>query len=49
MGSRHVPSSYRGDSVSLKRLSESHDLIRFGRDPNLHSRIDQVLQTDPYR
>jgi DNA-binding transcriptional LysR family regulator len=39
-----VPSSYRGDGVSLKRLSESHDLIRFGRDPNLHSRIDHVLQ-----
>jgi DNA-binding transcriptional LysR family regulator len=39
-----VPSSYRGDSASLKRLSEGHDLVRFGRDPKLHSRIDHRLQ-----
>lgn len=39
-----VPSGYRGNGASLKRLSESLDLIRFGRDPRLHSRIDQVLQ-----
>jgi DNA-binding transcriptional LysR family regulator len=39
-----VPSSYDGDGASIKRLSEDLDLIRFGRDPHLHSRIDRILQ-----
>jgi DNA-binding transcriptional LysR family regulator len=39
-----VPSSYDGDSASIKRLNEELDLIRFGRDPHLHSRIDRLLQ-----
>ena len=39
-----VPSSWSGDAVSLKRLSEDLDLIRFGRDPHLHARIDRLLQ-----
>jgi DNA-binding transcriptional LysR family regulator len=38
-----VPSGYDGDSESLKRLSGELDLIRFGRDPHLHSRIDHIL------
>jgi DNA-binding transcriptional LysR family regulator len=39
-----VPSSYDGDGASMKRLSEELDLVRFGRDPHLHARIDRVLQ-----
>jgi DNA-binding transcriptional LysR family regulator len=40
-----VPASYRGDATSLARLSEDLDMIRFGRDPHLHSRIDRLLET----
>jgi DNA-binding transcriptional LysR family regulator len=39
-----VPASYRGDATSLESLSEDLDMIRFGRDPHLHSRIDRLLQ-----
>ncbi len=37
-----APSSFRDGAV--KQLGTSLDLIRFGRDPVLHSRIDQMLQ-----
>jgi DNA-binding transcriptional LysR family regulator len=39
-----VPSGYDGDGASMKRLSEELDLVRFGRDPHLHARIDRILQ-----
>lgn len=40
-----LPSSYGGDAPSMKKLGETVDFIRFGRDPNLHARIDRVLRT----
>jgi len=39
-----VPSTYDVRRMSLKKLSEDLDLIRFGRDPHLHSRTDRILQ-----
>jgi DNA-binding transcriptional LysR family regulator len=39
-----VPASYPGDPTHIDEVSESLDLIRFGRDPNLMSRIDLALQ-----
>jgi DNA-binding transcriptional LysR family regulator len=39
-----VPSTYDARRMSLKKLSEDLDLIRFGRDPHLHSRTDHILQ-----
>lgn len=39
-----VPESYKGDPQKLTKLSEDLDLIRFGRDPFLISRIDQSLR-----
>ena len=39
-----VPANYRMRSASLNKLNGDLDLIKFGRDPNLHSRIDQILQ-----
>ena len=38
-----LPAAHRMRSASLNKLSGDLDLIRFGRDPNLHSRIDRVL------
>jgi DNA-binding transcriptional LysR family regulator len=40
-----APESYDGDPRALKRLSETLDLIRFGRDPFMHSRFDQTLKS----
>jgi DNA-binding transcriptional LysR family regulator len=39
-----VPDSYTGDPQALKSLSETLDLIRFGRDPFMVSRFDQTLR-----
>jgi DNA-binding transcriptional LysR family regulator len=39
-----VPASYSGDPQALKPLSETLDLIRFGRDPFAISRTDQTLR-----
>jgi DNA-binding transcriptional LysR family regulator len=39
-----APESYKGDLRSIKTLSETLDLIRFGRDPFMHSRFDQTLR-----
>jgi DNA-binding transcriptional LysR family regulator len=39
-----APASYRVKTVSLKTLSEDMDLVRFGRDPKLHSRVDSILE-----
>ena len=39
-----VPESYKGDPQKLTTLSTDLDLIRFGRDPFLISRIDQSLR-----
>jgi DNA-binding transcriptional LysR family regulator len=48
-----APASYRAKAVSLKKLSGDLPLVRFGRDPNLHSRIDRILEkngvTPPHR
>jgi DNA-binding transcriptional LysR family regulator len=41
-----VPSSFRDSAVTLRSLSEGLDLIRFGRDPHLHARIDGLLQRE---
>jgi DNA-binding transcriptional LysR family regulator len=38
-----VPSSYKASRISLQKLSVDLDLIRFGRDPALHSRLDRIL------
>jgi DNA-binding transcriptional LysR family regulator len=38
-----VPSRYDAKQPSLQDVSEKFDLVRFGRDPNLHSRFDRVL------
>lgn len=40
-----APESYRGDIRAIKPLSETLDLIRFGRDPFMHSRFDQTLRS----
>jgi DNA-binding transcriptional LysR family regulator len=39
-----APESYQGDPRAIKPLSETLDLIRFGRDPFMHSRFDQTLR-----
>ncbi len=39
-----APESYAGDPRAIKLLSETLDLIRFGRDPFMHSRFDQTLR-----
>jgi len=39
-----VPSGYQHRNYSLKAMSEDLDLIRFGRDASLHSRLDHILQ-----
>ena len=39
-----APESYKGDLRAIKPLSETLDLIRFGRDPFMHSRFDQTLR-----
>jgi DNA-binding transcriptional LysR family regulator len=39
-----APESYKGDLRSIKTLSETLELIRFGRDPFMHSRFDQTLR-----
>lgn len=39
-----APQTYRGDLRALKPLSETFDLIRFGRDPYMNSRFDQTLR-----
>jgi DNA-binding transcriptional LysR family regulator len=38
-----VPAQYKNRNLSLAKMSEELDLIRFGRDPMLHSRFDRVL------
>jgi DNA-binding transcriptional LysR family regulator len=38
-----VPRQYRMHPALLKELNDDCELIRFGRDPNLHSRVDQIL------
>jgi DNA-binding transcriptional LysR family regulator len=38
-----VPASYKRERVSLQNLSKDLDLIRFGRDPALHTRLDREL------
>lgn len=39
-----APQAYRGDLRALKPLSESLDLIRFGRDPHMNARFDETLR-----
>jgi DNA-binding transcriptional LysR family regulator len=39
-----APQTYRGDLRALKPLSESLDLIRFGRDPHMNLHFDQTLR-----
>ncbi|TCR61785.1 LysR family transcriptional regulator [Bosea sp. BK604] len=39
-----VPASYEGDPRDIQRVSETLDHIRFGRDPNMVSRVDIALQ-----
>jgi DNA-binding transcriptional LysR family regulator len=39
-----APESYQGDPLAIKPLSEKLELIRFGRDPFMHSRFDQTLR-----
>jgi DNA-binding transcriptional LysR family regulator len=39
-----VPAKYSGRNPSLKAMSEELDLIRFGRDPTLHTRFDRILE-----
>ncbi len=39
-----VPAKYKGRDPSLQKMSEELDLIRFGRDPTLHTRFDRVLE-----
>jgi DNA-binding transcriptional LysR family regulator len=39
-----APESYAGDPRAIKPLSETLDLIRFGRDPFMNSRFDQTLR-----
>jgi DNA-binding transcriptional LysR family regulator len=39
-----VPAKYKGRNLSLQKMSEELDLIRFGRDPTLHTRFDRVLE-----
>jgi DNA-binding transcriptional LysR family regulator len=40
-----VPAKYKGRNLSLDKIAEELDLIRFGRDPTLHSRFDRALET----
>lgn len=40
-----VPAAYPGDPNDIGDVATTLDLIRFGRDPNLVSRIDLALQT----
>jgi DNA-binding transcriptional LysR family regulator len=39
-----VPAKHRDRELSLPKLAEELDLIRFGRDPALHTRFDRVLE-----
>jgi DNA-binding transcriptional LysR family regulator len=39
-----APASYKDDPRAIKPLSETLDLIRFGRDPFMNSRFDQTLR-----
>jgi DNA-binding transcriptional LysR family regulator len=39
-----VPANFKGRNLSLNRIAEQLDLIRFGRDPTLHTRIDHALR-----
>jgi DNA-binding transcriptional LysR family regulator len=39
-----VPAKYKSRDLSLPKMVEELDLIRFGRDPTLHARIDCVLE-----
>jgi DNA-binding transcriptional LysR family regulator len=39
-----VPSAYKSGDISLKALASDLELIRFGRDPLLHSRLDRFLE-----
>lgn len=39
-----VPSGYKGGDISLKALASDLELIRFGRDPILHTRLDRFLE-----
>jgi DNA-binding transcriptional LysR family regulator len=39
-----VPAGYRVKARSLKTLSGDLPLVRFGRDPKLHARIDRMLE-----
>ena len=39
-----VPAKYKDRNISLPKLAEELDLIRFGRDPALHTRFDHALE-----
>ncbi len=39
-----APERYEGDPLAIKPLSDSLDLIRFGRDPFMNARFDQTLR-----
>jgi DNA-binding transcriptional LysR family regulator len=39
-----VPAAYQAGKYSLSKLAKDLDLIRFGRDPTLHSRFDRALE-----
>jgi len=39
-----APGNYAGDLRAIKQLSDSLDLIRFGRDPFMNSRFDHTLR-----
>lgn len=39
-----APNDYAGDPRAIRQLSDSLDLIRFGRDPFMNSRFDQTLR-----
>ena len=40
-----VPSSYSGDPQAVSEVSEAMDLIQFGRDPYVISRLTETLQS----
>jgi DNA-binding transcriptional LysR family regulator len=39
-----APAKYKDRNLSLQKISKELDLIRFGRDPTLHSRFDRILE-----
>ncbi len=39
-----VPAKYKARDLSLPRMAKELDLIRFGRDPALHTRFDSALE-----